>query len=59
MTKYLKVGGLHHSHNRLVAGSSPAGATKFQGLARNRRSFLLLEIYAIVGKANNWMALNA
>lgn len=28
------------THNRLVAGSSPAGATKFQGLASNRRSFL-------------------
>lgn len=49
----------HGSHNRLVADSSPAGATRLQGLARNRRSFLLLEIYAIVGKANNWMALNA
>lgn len=29
------------THNRLVAGSSPAGATRLQGLARNRRSFFL------------------
>lgn len=30
------------THNRLVAGSSPAGATRYQGLTRNRESFCFL-----------------
>ena len=35
---------IHMTHNRLVAGSSPAGATKYQGLTLIRRPLVFSRI---------------